>query len=345
MSGTSFDGVDVAIIKTDGKNYIKKIDTNFIEYNSYEKKLYNNSILENYSKIKEIIDNKHILAIKEILKKFNKKLDVIGLHGQTFFHEPLAKWTWQYINSKIISKTFKTNVISDFRIADINHGGEGAPLVPLFHKNLLFNKNILYPVGILNIGGVSNITIIKNNYDFLGFDTGPGNGPLDSLISKRLNLNMDKNGQLANKGQVNNSVKKKTINLLIKHSKTTSYDRKHLDELCLTYINTLTTEDALATLVEIITDFICLKLKKFSLKKLIVTGGGRNNKTLMLNLKNKLKIKLLLAEDLDWDGDSLEAQAFGYFAVKSILGEALTFKSTTGVRKALSGGVLYYYRS
>ncbi len=344
MSGTSFDGVDAAIIKTDGQHFIKRLETSFIKYSISEKALYQNAILKNYKKITKVIDNKHKQVIEKILKKFGKKVDIIGLHGQTFFHNPDSAWTWQYINAKNIMQHFKTNVVSDFRVADINKGGEGAPLVPIFHKNLILQKNLDLPVGVLNIGGVSNITIIKSKNDFMGFDTGPGNGPLDLLMYNRLKISMDKNGSIANKGSIDNEIKKKTLDLYNKNIQTTSFDRNSLDKVCLTYMASLDTKDALATLINIITEIIYIKVKEYNLKKIIVTGGGRKNQVLVKSLQSKFAAKVLLAEDIDLDGDSLEAEAFGYLAVRSILGKSYTFKNTTGVSKNSSGGVLFYYK-
>ena len=343
MSGTSFDGVDAAIIKTDGQYYIKRIETSFIKYSNSEKVLYQNSILKNYKKIRNVIDNKHKKVIEKIIKKFGKKVDVIGLHGQTFFHNPNSGWTWQYINSKRIMRYFKTNVVSDFRVADINKGGEGAPLVPIFHKNLIIKKKFDLPVGILNIGGVSNITIIKNKNDFLGFDTGPGNGPLDLLVFNRLKISMDKNGNIANKGQINNKVKKKTLDLFRKNFQTISFDRNSLDKVCLTYMSSLDIKDALATIIDIITDIIYMKIKEYNLKKIIISGGGRKNQVFIKSLQSKFVAKVIVAEDIDLDGDSLEAEAFAYLAVRSMLGKPYTFKNTTGVSKSSSGGILFYY--
>ena len=344
MSGTSFDGVDAAIIKTDGQSYIKRIETSFIKYSNSEKALYQASILKNYKKITNIIDNRHIQVIGKILKKFSKKVDVIGLHGQTFFHNPSSGWTWQYINSKKIMQHFKTNVVSDFRIADINKGGEGAPLVPIFHKNLILQKSLDLPVGVLNIGGVSNITIIKDKKDFIGFDTGPGNGPLDLLMYNRYKISMDENGNIANTGHINNRVKEKTLNLFKKNFRTLSFDRTNIDKTCLTYMASLDTKDALATLIALITEIIYIKVQKYNLKKIIITGGGRKNHILVKSLQRKFTAKVLVAEDIDLDGDSLEAEAFGYLAVRSILGKPYTFKNTSGVSKSSSGGILFYYR-
>ncbi len=344
MSGTSFDGVDAAIIKTDGQHFIKRLETSFVKYSNSEKVLYQNSILKNYKKIRNVIDNKHKQVIENIIKKFGKNVDIIGLHGQTFFHNPNSGWTWQYINSKKIMRYFKTNVVSDFRVADINKGGEGAPLVPIFHKNLILQKNLDLPVGVLNIGGVSNITIVKSKDDFLGFDTGPGNGPLDLLMYSRLKISMDKNGSIANKGSINNKIKEQTIDLYRKNIQTASFDRNSLDKVCLTYMASLDIKDALATLIAIITEIIYIKVKEYNLKKIIVTGGGRKNHVLVKSLQGKFSAKVLVAEDIDLDGDSLEAEAFAYLAVRSILGIPYTFKNTTGVSKSSSGGVLLYYK-
>ena len=344
MSGTSFDGVDAAIIKTNGKDYIKRIETSFIKYSNREKALYQNSILKNYKIITKVIDNKHKEVIKKILKKFSKKVDIIGLHGQTFFHNPNSRWTWQYINSKRIMRYFKTNVVSDFRVADINKGGEGAPLVPIFHHNLILKKNFDLPVGVLNFGGVSNITIIKNKNNFLGFDTGPGNGPLDLLVYNKLRITMDRNGSIADKGKINYKIKEKTINLIRKNFQTISFDRRNLDKICLTYMAALDIEDALATLVDIITEIISIKIREYNLKKIIVTGGGRKNQVLVKSLQNKFAAKVIVAENVDLNGDSLEAEAFGYLAVRSLLGKPFTFKNTTGVSKSSSGGILFYYK-
>ena len=130
-----------------------------------------------------------------------------------------------------------------------------------------------------------------------------------------------------------------------KNFQTISFDRSSLDKVCLTYMASLDTKDALATLIAIITEIIYIKVKEYNLKKIIVTGGGRKNHVLIKSLQSKFSAKVLLAEDIDLDGDSLEAEAFGYLAVRSILGKSYTFKKTTGVSKSSSGGVLFYYSS
>ena len=155
---------------------------------------------------------------------------------------------------------------------------------------------------------------------------------------------MDKNGRIANKGHINKKIKEKTIDLFRKNFHNISFDRNSLDKVCLTYMASLDIKDALATLIDIITEIIYIKLKEYNLKKIIVTGGGRKNRVFVKSLKSKFAANVLLAEDIDLDGDSLEAEAFGYLAVRSILGIPYTFKNTTGVSKSSSGGVLFYYK-
>ena len=341
MSGTSFDGVDAALIKTDGRNSIELIDTSYIEYSPLEKNLYNSSIIKNYKKITGIINDKHIAAIKTLLANNSHEIDIIGLHGQTFFHKPNKSWTWQYINAELIAKYFKVKVISDFRLKDINAGGEGAPLVPIFHKKLILNSKLELPAAILNIGGVSNITVLDVNKELIGFDIGPGNGPLDKLVEKKLKISMDKDGKLAKSGLINKNIKEKTYNLLNKKMNSNSFDRAELDNYCLKYLTNLNTLDGLATLVDLIADFIEKKIKKYNIKNLIITGGGRKNNALISAIQNKIEYKLLIAENLNWDGDSIEAQAFAYLAIRSLKGMPYTYKNTTGVKESSSGGVLF----
>ncbi len=342
MSGTSFDGVDAALVKTDGKEYIKKIYSSYVKYNSFEREIFHNSFLKNFNKITEIINKKHIAVIKDIFRNNSCNIDVIGLHGQTVKHNPQEKWTWQLINPLLILKKFNTNIISDFRINDVNNGGEGAPLVPIFHEKIILNKKFKLPSAILNIGGISNISILDQSKNLLGFDLAPGNGPLDLLINKRLNLNMDYMGRISNTGQINEKIKNKTISLFESKITSNSYDRSFVDNICLNYMESLNTNDALATLIDVITNIIIKKLKSYKIENLIVTGGGRKNNSIILSLKNKGNFNVLLAEDVNLDGDSFEAQAFAYLAIRSLKGMPYTFKHTTGVNKSCSGGVLYY---
>lgn len=346
MSGTSFDGVDAALIKTDGENYIKFIGSAFLAYSKKEKHLYKKSILNNINFLTKAIDDKHIEVIKLLLKKTNIKIrsvNLIGLHGQTFFHKPEEKWSWQYINSEKLLKVFKKNIISDFRLNDINNGGEGAPLVPIFHAKLIKKFIKESPIAILNIGGVCNVTIVNKDETFLGFDIGPGNGPIDSIVFNKFSIDFDKGGNISKKGKVYKSVSKSIIFKIEKLVSNKSYDRKTLDKICINETKNMNVEDALATILNSISELTYKKIKAFNVSKLILVGGGRKNLTLKNLLNKKFKNIVIESEELGWEGDSIEAQAFAYLAVRCYLGYNITFPETTGIRSPLSGGVLHSY--
>ena len=346
MSGTSFDGVDAAMIETNGESYISFIDSTFIPYTKKERKLYGSSITDNYSHITSSINEKHIMAIKVLLQKTQIKpqsLDLIGLHGQTFSHKPEEKWSWQYINAAKFVKVFKTNIVSDFRLNDINKGGEGAPLVPIYHANIAKKFSKDFPIAILNIGGVCNVTIIKSDKSFLGYDIGPGNGPIDKIVSSKFNLNFDKGGEISRKGEINNTIGKSMISEIDKLPSKRSYDRKVLDDICIRKTINMNAIDALATITKTISDLIVAKVGCHKPAKVILVGGGRKNLTLKSYLNDQFKNKVFSAEDVGWDGDSIEAQAFAYLAVRSVLGLDITFPWTTGVMNSVSGGVLHSY--
>ncbi len=346
MSGTSFDGVDAALIETDGHYHIKFLDSVYVPYSKSERKFFMGSILKSFKDLTKVINNKHKIAIERLLKKtgFNaNKIDLIGVHGQTFFHRPKEGWTWQYISVEGLMKRFKTNFISDFRLNDINNGGEGAPLVPIFHAKISKNFIDTFPLAILNIGGVCNATIIKRENSFQGYDVGPGNGPLDALVYKKLKTEYDRDGDIAKYGKVDKNISKKILIRISKLSKESSYDRKELDELCIYETRNLKIEDALITIINTIADLVYKKLKESNPKTIILVGGGRKNLTLKKHINKKFKSIVLTAEDVGWDGDSLEAQAFGYLAVRSYLGLNITYPKTTGVKSPISGGVLHTF--
>ena len=263
------------------------------------------------------------------------------MHGQTIRHKPEERWSWQEINSKKFAKEFKTNVISDFRLNDILRGGEGAPLVPIYHANIVKSLLLEFPIAIINIGGVCNVTVVKENGSFLGFDIGPGNGPIDKITLNKFKLNYDIDGKLSKLGNINKSIIKKIICEINNLPSKRSYDRKELDDICLKNVDKIKPTDALATITRSIADLIFQKINKYKPKKLILVGGGRKNLTLKSHLNKLFKKTVISAEEVGWDGDSLEAQAFAYLAVRCFLGLPITFPYTTGISKASSGGVLH----
>ena len=198
-------------------------------------------------------------------------------------------------------------------------------------------------VAVLNVGGVSNVTIVKNDGSFVGFDIGPGNGPMDSIVLNKLNLDFDKGGEISQIGKINHMISKRIIKKIEKLVTKRSYDRNVLDEICIKETSNMNVEDALATILDSISELTYKKIKNFKLSKIILVGGGRKNLTLKRFLNKKFKDIVFDAEDMGWEGDSIEAQAFAYLAVRCYLGLNITFPETTGVSFPLSGGVIYSY--
>ncbi len=347
MSGTSADGIDASLIKTDGKNIFSPLFSENISYSDKEKKILLEYPPKNLVKLNKIINNKHLSVIRKIIKKStfnNKDITVIGFHGQTMAHNPKSGWTWQVADAAFLSKNLGIDVIANFRTRDINYGGQGAPLVPIYHHLKIIQNKIPFPVAIVNIGGISNITFIRKKNDFIGFDLGPGNGPLDKLIKNKLNLELDLGGQLALQGNANKSAADKILELdFFCKSPPKSLDRKEIDDYCLKFVRYLEIKDALATLVDIVSKSIIRGIDLMGVKPslILISGGGRKNLAIMSKLKKKYGDRCLDIDTLGWDGDNLEAEAFAYIAARSLLGLPITWPLTTGVKKPLSGGVLF----
>lgn len=339
MSGTSMDGLDVALIKTDGQSFVERLD--FISYD-YEETLRDTlrAVLgksEGYEEVEKIITNVHIGALKD----FGHDADVIGMHGQTIFHDPKNKMTIQIGDGKAVAEAMQTNVVFDFRKADVMAGGEGAPFMPLYHQVLAKSSGVKLPCAILNIGGVANLTYIgEGDTDVIAFDTGPGNALMDDWMLEKTGIKFDENGQAALSGHVNETILKK----LLAHPYFDKAAPKSLDRQDFTgeAVAGLSTEDGAATLAAFTVDSIVKGFDLFPQKPnaLYVTGGGRKNHFLMRRLQEKLGIPVHSVDALGWDGDSLEAEGFAYLAVRSLLGLPLSLPTTTGVPKPMTGGKL-----
>ena len=352
MSGTSLDGVDIALIQTDGNEKI------ILKY--FKTYHYNQSLIDNIKKfinsrknIKQtslLITEFHAKSINSFIKNYDlnsNEIDIIGFHGQTIFHSPNQKWTWQMGDGKYLSSLVRIPVISNFRYRDICLGGQGAPLVGIWHKALLHNlNNIKYPCVFLNIGGVSNITYIekKNNIPY-SFDIGIGNGPLDFIMQKFYNKNFDENGKISLLGEINY----KSINNILndpwfKKTPPKSIDKNYLNNLLFLNINHLNPEDQATTISRLITMQLKESFKFFSLKanSLYVSGGGVKNLAMMKGISEEYSGILLSLDDNKWNADAMEAQAFAYLAVKSIKSLPYTFNKITGVNSATSGGLINF---
>ena len=361
MSGTSMDGIDASIIKSNGED---KYETIFDQYFKYDEELYRelvnirnkinssedldiNSII--LSEIEREITLFHTTVCKKIISNYSSDIDLIGFHGQTIFHNAKEKISKQLGDAYLLSNLLKKKVVYNFRENDLINGGEGAPLAPIFHQLLVNQNKINLPVCILNIGGIANITIIssKDSNDLKSCDIGPGNCLLDEWIRKNSKERFDKNGELAKAGKTDEIILNQAIDNFdnIKNYNNLSFDVKNFD---LNFVRGLSLEDGLSTLTDFTASLISqsivtsIKFDKDKKLKVFICGGGRKNSSLINSIKNKLpsNVNLCLIDDCKIDGDFVESQAFAYLAIRSFLKKIISFPKTTNVKQACSGGVL-----
>ena len=367
MSGTSMDGVDVSLIRSDGFNQFTNILDEYFEYNeSLQQELIelrnliaNINDLKKYSsrlnKLEREITVFHSKIVSNLSFKYEDEIDFVGFHGQTIFHNPEQKITKQLGDGRLMSQLVKKKVIYDFRQEDLANKGQGAPLTPIFH-NLLSRRinekhQIDFPICFLNIGGISNITkIIKKDEkleeNLEAFDSGPGNCMIDEWVRKNSKNNFDENGSIAKSGKINQLI----LNQVIDNFKIDSFD-KSLDvkDFDISFARGLSLEDGCAT----ITNFTAYLIAKgvehangSNIKpiKYLVCGGGRKNTFLIQSIKDyllhKKNISLNSIDDYSLNGDFIESQAFGYLSIRSFLKLPISFPRTTGCKVPTIGGKL-----
>ena len=347
MSGTSLDGIDAALIKTDGESIGEFGAWVTVPYeddfrSSLREAVYGRGDM---LKMEHELTLKHADAVKLLLKQTGmnaKDIHVIGFHGQTVSHRPHEQMTWQIGDGALLAEKTGIDVVCDFRRRDVAAGGQGAPLVPIYHAALA--RDLELPVAIVNIGGIANVTWVgrSEELDILAFDTGPGNVLLNEWVLKKTGRDCDRDGKLALAGKVHQpSLDTLLANPYFLQTPPKSLDRNHFS---VDPINTLSAEDGAATLTEFTAISIALAAKHFPLpaKQWIICGGGGNNPALMQSLKRHLP-GVVKAESIRWASDALEAQAFGFLAVRSLKGLALSLPTTTGASRAVTGGA--YYRT
>jgi anhydro-N-acetylmuramic acid kinase len=345
MSGTSLDGIDIALVRTDGMDFTELLDFSTIPYSEEERSMIKQALGSRFAsditdQAESIVTQAHILAVQDFLKNKPQKPNIIGFHGQTILHDPSQKFTWQIGDSAKLAYALGIDVVGDLRIADIQAGGQGAPLLPLCHR--AFASEAEKPIAILNLGGVGNITWLgEERTDILAFDTGPANALIDDLVKARTGKAYDSDGRLARAGQVQEELVEKWLNhkfFDLKPPK--SLDR---DEWDVSDIEKLDLEDAVATLAEFTVRSVLRSLNHLPRKPntMYVAGGGRHNLYMMERLQSEVEFNIEPVEKLGWNGDALEAQGFAYLAVRSLLGLAITLPTTTGVAEPQTGGVLY----
>jgi anhydro-N-acetylmuramic acid kinase len=350
MSGTSMDGIDVALIQTDGDKAITLGPNLFVPYApEFQEKI--QSILgvtektETIAEIEREMTILHGEAIEALLKKSDLSkddIDVVGFHGHTILHQSPKKYpkgrTWQIGDSHLLFNLTGLSVIGNLRENDVIHGGEGAPLVPVFQQALC--AGLEKPLAILNIGGIANITWIDCD-DLMAFDTGPGNALIDNWVYQHTEQRYDKGGEIAKNGVIDNVLLEKWL----QHSYFSITPPKSLDRLDFNFSpQGISLENGAATLTAFTVETIMEGLKYLPQKPktIFVAGGGRQNQTMMALLKKRCDpIPVEAIDGLGWSSDFLEAQAFGYLAKRSLLNLPITFPKTTGVPFPLTGGILY----
>lgn len=345
MSGTSLDGIDAAMVQTDGKTH-----TLLLGFKTYN---YGENLKQAVHKVmrrqkpdadtdfaEQLITQAHCEAVQDFVEYTAMKPDIIGFHGQTITHEPAQRFTWQLGDSQILADATGIPVIGDMRQADIKAGGQGAPLLPLCHR--AFAGDIQKPIAILNLGGVGNVTWLGTTHeDILAFDTGPANALIDDLVKERTGKSYDSDGRLARAGKVHQEMLKDWMaHDYFKKMPPKSLDRNEW-EVRRAY--DLPLADAVATLAEFTVQSIAQSMSQLpgAPKILYVAGGGRHNSYMMMRLNQELPYSVRSVETLGWNGDGLEAQGFAYLAVRSLLGLPITLPSTTGISVPATGGVLY----
>ena len=361
MSGTSMDGIDASIIKSNGEDKYEPVLDQYFEYDdeiyrelvNIRNKINCSKDLEINSTILSELERKitifHATVCKKIISNYSSNIDLIGFHGQTIFHNANEKISKQLGDANLLSSLLKKKVIYSFRENDLINGGQGAPLAPIFHQLLVNQNQINFPVCILNIGGLANITIVssRDSNDLRSYDIGPGNCLMDELIRKNSDERFDKNGELAKAGKTNEIILNQAIDNFnnIKDKNNLSFDVKDFD---LNFVRGLSLKDGLSTLSDFTAYLIyqsivnSINLDKNKKLDVLICGGGRKNLSLINNIKDKLpsNINFCLIDDYKIDGDFIESQAFAYIAIRSYLKKVISFPNTTNVKNFCTGGIL-----
>jgi anhydro-N-acetylmuramic acid kinase len=356
MSGTSGDGVDASIIKTNGINHYELINDKYFEYDSdifkdihsLKEKIHNQDHLEIFNQDILNLEKKITIFHAKLIKDLNITEDtIVGFHGQTIYHNPDEKISQQLGNGRLLHQLTNRNIVFNFRKNDILNGGQGAPLTPVFHHLICLQNKIRLPVCILNIGGISNITIIKDEENLsklISKDIGPGNCLIDSWVRKNSEKNFDKDGLLALSGKRDEIIFEQAQEL---YSNRTNKNKLSFDtnDFDISFIRGLNLEDGAATLTDftasIISEELFLSLKDIkNFQNILVCGGGRKNKLLIKKIKKNLSsnINFKLIDDFKINGDFVESQAFAFLAVRSFLQLPISFPNTTNCKVPCTGG-------
>lgn len=358
MSGTSMDGIDAALVRTDGENVVERGAMGFYPYSPETQDLLKQALEDAkllddredrigcLKQAESLISKLHVEAVKAFLTENDQQaseVDVLGFHGQTVLHRPEQALTVQLGDGEALAKETGIDVVYDMRAKDMQHGGQGAPLVPVYHKALTASlpnefKNEL-PVVFVNIGGISNITYIDE--EIIAFDTGPGNALIDQWVQSEAGIPYDQGGMIAAEGRINQAlVDEYLANTYFEKPLPKSLDRNDFLPPKSGQVNL---EEGARTLAHISAAAIMKAVENLPQepKLWIVCGGGRHNPHIVADMK-KLALhkdaKVIKAEEAGFDGDAMEAEGWGYLAVRSLKELPLTFPKTTGCSEPVTGG-------
>lgn len=353
MSGTSRDGIDAALIRTDGEGVTQPRAFLSQPYDSeFRNRLAqvcvramamaepgSDPLIE---QVTAQLTTAHVDLVRRLLAHADvaaKDIHVIGFHGHTVAHKPDRGWTWQIGDGQGMANALGIRVVAGLRSADVAAGGQGAPLLPVYHRALAASLD--KPVAVLNLGGVANITYIGEDNTLIAFDTGMASGLIDNWVQQEGNTGFDAGGALAASGEVHDGI----LTAMLDHPYFDLPPPKSIDreDFTIQPVSGLSLADGAATLTAFSVHAIELALRQLPQRPraIFVAGGGRHNGTMMRMLRDVCAVDVRPVGDLGWDGDGLEAQGFAYMAVRSLKGLPISFPGTTGVKAPMTGGMVF----
>ena len=356
MSGTSLDGVDVALIETDGKRVKAFGPSGYRPYSEKERDLLRQALAEAVHlpqrdarpgilpEAERAVTLAHAEAVASFTAQHHisrEDVDIVGFHGQTVLHRPAQKMTVQIGDAAALARAIHIPVMHDFRAADVAAGGQGAPFVPVYHRALAQSLEREGPMVVLNIGGVSNITYIDGADTLIACDTGPGNALLDDFMHRVAGQPFDCEGRMAAQGRADEAwIARALQHPFFVRSPPKSLDRNDFAALAL---RDMPPADGAATLTAFTAAAIAriVPLLPKAPQSWIVAGGGARNLTMLRMLRDRLAPATVEAADaLGWSTDAIEAQAFGFLAARGLKGLPLSYPATTGVPIPMTGGLI-----
>ncbi|WP_088183213.1 anhydro-N-acetylmuramic acid kinase [Sphingobium sp. Z007] len=353
MSGTSRDGIDAALIETDGEGQARAVEFHAMAYDDGFRVRLAEACLRAMAmeapgfepliaSVEAELTERHVQAVADLLGRSGhiaQDVAAIGFHGHTVAHRPDRGWTWQIGDGAGLAGAFGIAVVADLRQADVAAGGQGAPLMPVYHRALA--AGLQKPAAVLNLGGVANITFIGSNGRLIAFDTGMASGLIDNWMQTHGDAAYDAGGACAARGQVDAArLAAMMADPWFDAPPPKSIDR---EQFSIDAVRGLSLEDGAATLTAFTTAAVARAVDHLPERPVAihVAGGGRHNATLMAMLAERTGVAVLSVDGLGWDGDALEAQGFAYMAVRCLKGLPISFPGTTGAPEPMTGGVLF----